>query len=959
MTPDSQFDENFEPSRGKVGRIVGGEFPGPITIRSKMRDPGPEDDLLITTRDLRMNEAMLFTQHEIQVRHGQHRGRGRRMEIKLLEEESSSASGMKIAGVQSLEIFEQVRLEMHLGDFNPLQPAQRDSMAQVRSRRAIQLTAYVPDADAAAWADGPALQPTKRSVYAQPTKPASESPTKQRHVVGAASSPLEITCAGSFHLDLTTFTATFHQRVHAQQLNLTGQSDQLTCNELRLRFAMGDKRRPVAIDPRHDPNIAQRQKEALRRLQPWRLEALGSPVKIDSPARGVVARGRSLLFDFGKRQVSLEGQPASIVRGGSYVEAPLIRYEHPQQEAEAAIGRMWVAGPGRLRAAARKDRPEEIVEARWSGVPGVDFPVQLIRDDRGEPILSVVGRPQFAATGSGRLTADRLAIAFRETAADGEEGPAIELNGDDQRALLPERIDATGRVEVESPRLSAATKTLTIWMLDQLSPTADGATVNVASASRGSQAGSPSLATASSKEEADPSRYRLTAKQAQIEVLLTGRNAVPTTLACEGAVDFRELNPRQDALPLAVRGERLRVDNLETEAVKLTIHGAAAGAESQGASALATIAARGLTLHARDAHLDQGKNRMWADGKGEAHLRSKRDFLGQQTNAATDLHLSWHGGWVFDGRRITIRDHVFGEGPHDWVRTNELIATLTRPMTFGRSADTSDIEVAQVECRGGVTLDHRTVDQRGQVSQEQAELESLAIDQRSGAISGVGPGWIRSVRLTDGSNPLESLAPGNAPVESQGSARLALLRVHFQGGVVGNLKSRQIEFQRRVRAVYGPVIAWQQDLPHEGQGPLPADTAMLTCNRLQVAEDPMARRSAPSVAPNGIAGLNGKLGPLEMIARGGVRLEGASKDGGAFNAQASQASYTQSKELFVLQGDSLTRATLWIQKSPGEGTLKHTSGKVSYWRRTGIVQTENFGATGFTPTAQRPGAAAR
>ena len=47
-----QFDKNFRPERGEIGSIQRGEFPGKITIRSDMHEPGPDDDLVIETTDL-------------------------------------------------------------------------------------------------------------------------------------------------------------------------------------------------------------------------------------------------------------------------------------------------------------------------------------------------------------------------------------------------------------------------------------------------------------------------------------------------------------------------------------------------------------------------------------------------------------------------------------------------------------------------------------------------------------------------------------------------------------------------------------------------------------------------------------------------------------------------------------------------------------------------------------------
>ncbi|MEM1305830.1 MAG: hypothetical protein AAGG46_13090, partial [Planctomycetota bacterium] len=114
-----QFGDGFDPTRGKVGKLTGGRFPGPITIRSDGPEPGVEDDLWIETRDLQLAGPLLFTPHDVRVRYGLNRGGGRRLEIKLIEEPAGSpGGGLKIAGVESLEVFEQVRLELHGGGFD-------------------------------------------------------------------------------------------------------------------------------------------------------------------------------------------------------------------------------------------------------------------------------------------------------------------------------------------------------------------------------------------------------------------------------------------------------------------------------------------------------------------------------------------------------------------------------------------------------------------------------------------------------------------------------------------------------------------------------------------------------------------------------------------------------------------------------------------------------------------------
>ena len=45
-----KFDQPLDLNRAKIGRLVGGQLNGQVTIRSDWKQPGPEDDLLIITQ---------------------------------------------------------------------------------------------------------------------------------------------------------------------------------------------------------------------------------------------------------------------------------------------------------------------------------------------------------------------------------------------------------------------------------------------------------------------------------------------------------------------------------------------------------------------------------------------------------------------------------------------------------------------------------------------------------------------------------------------------------------------------------------------------------------------------------------------------------------------------------------------------------------------------------------------
>lgn len=327
-----------------------------------------------------------------------------------------------------------------------------------------------------------------------------------------------------------------------------------------------------------------------------------------------------------------------------------------------------------------------------------------------------------------------------------------------------------------------------------------------------------------------------------------------------------------------------------------------------------------------------------------------------------DATLRWAGGLEFDGARVRVLDEVFGEVSAGWVHCSELVATLAQPidlsdpessslgLTTGPRGAAEGLGLAQVECLGGVTLDHRTSDNQGQLSHERVRIATLSVNQISGAISGSGPGWVRSVRLTSGDDTLAKL-PGQTGQQSASPSKLRFARVNFQRGLSGNLNQRAIRFHERVRAVYGPVLAWEHELPVESPSGPPPDTVTLACNELRVNEDPAGRYVASRAAPQG----EGGLGPVEVQAVGAVRLEGASGDRGAsFLAEGVSASYTQLKEVFVLQGDASRSATLWVRKDGSSEPARSVARKISYDRRTGRVKAEDIRGFDYQSPAGAP-----
>lgn len=79
------------------GKVQHGTLEGDVTIRSDMREPGPQDDLLLTTQQLNINEDGIHTLSPVDMRLGPHQGFGRELEIRFMKTEGSS--GLGIGGI--------------------------------------------------------------------------------------------------------------------------------------------------------------------------------------------------------------------------------------------------------------------------------------------------------------------------------------------------------------------------------------------------------------------------------------------------------------------------------------------------------------------------------------------------------------------------------------------------------------------------------------------------------------------------------------------------------------------------------------------------------------------------------------------------------------------------------------------------------------------------------------------
>jgi hypothetical protein len=238
---------------------------------------------------------------------------------------------------------------------------------------------------------------------------------------------------------------------------------------------------------------------------------------------------------------------------------------------------------------------------------------------------------------------------------------------------------------------------------------------------------------------------------------------------------------------------------------------------------------------------------------------------------------------------------------------------------FDGAAQQNQLELAELSCDAGLTARFSQRDAAGLTSIQTMELRSLSANHQTGAIKGLGPGWIESVHLAGSQSPLAGFAPVGANAAS--AQQLRFLRVEFQRGVLGDLNNEWVEVVGNTHTVYGPVDSWEQRLAVTLQGRPARESFWIGAERLRVGISPLAK-----IKPGD------GLGPIELLARGNVTIEGRAGKDGSFTTRSETASYDQQKTVFSLEGEP---ATVYIEEYPGAARQPTSARTLRYNATTG------------------------
>jgi len=877
---DLQFDGPLDLARGKVGKLIGGRLVGNVTISRPETSPGKNDSLLITTSNVQMDERHAWTPHPVRFHHGSSFGSGRDLIITLLPPESPSPDSTTpaVGGIKSLELVHVDQIRVEL---------EGDGLLAAGDQNAL-----------------PAVQPA--------TAPAIR--TKEDQTVS-------IRCQGPFLFDFVNRVATFEKKVQITRQLERNNDDRLFCDLLEIHFDSGEP----AKEP-EGKNEASDDKNPLGEMRASRVVATGQPVIIESPSTGGRAVGEELAYDVIKRRIRLSGErPVRLVYQQTVVNALSLEYELAES---GKIGRLWAKGPGRIESTNR-DENNDTFAADW----GRQLTLQPQGDFR---VISLTGGASLAMAASGRISANEIHAWFSE---DGRRPPArnalapppvihAQHTEPDGLAKLKKsslqfsRLLAIENVHIDSQRVTGDTSRLEVWLEDAPAKTARARPAGRGPAAPNNPRPAPAktednLLLANSEAE-NQSTYRVRGQRMRLRLLRKGKKTNVAEVTLEGGVRLTEQPPAGvQGSPLVVTGEFVRVQNANLPSASVKVLGKPAH-----------VTARDLQLTATNIGLHRGKNQLWVEGPGEIGVPLKQ--TGQQgltTSGAADDQLSvrWKAGMRFDGIKMLFEEDVIASTQMQMARSEKLELMLTKPIDFNAPKQKEKPQLRYVTFDNGVYMEQQTRDGRMLTAIDRLNARTLTIDQESGRMKAEGPGWFQTVRLGDAADL--TAMPGDAnrlprpPAQDQDEREMLFVGVSFQGGIAGNLENRQIEFQQRVRCNYGPVTRWDQTVDADSpQGLGPRDVT-LTCERLSVAE---------------ITAIGSPTRQFELNALGNAFVEGQT-----FTARAARISYTQAKDLLIMEGDGRSDAQLWRQASVGGAVSRAAAGKILFWRSANRVEIDD------------------
>ncbi|HEX4147248.1 MAG TPA: hypothetical protein VHY91_27370 [Pirellulales bacterium] len=807
-----KFDEEFDLKRAKIGRLVGGQLNGQVTIRRQPSRPGAGDDVLIVTKNVRLVEDRVVTTELVNFRFGASYGSGRDMTILLVRDDPTGKPGKNAAinGVRSLTLAREVTVHMiSTPDDNPATTAGVAAPADAKARAA------------------------------------KEQP------------PVKVTCQGPFCFDLDKSVATFNEKVDVFRLNATGPSDEMNCEMLAIHF----ERRDDAAGSLRPKNAPRNSASGAAALEARWIEARGDPVIIRAPSQGAQVRGQRVEYDMKTGRIVVDG-PGTLQ--GAPARNPSGRYLalwSRQLLVEPLVGEQMVTLLGGAKVSMADMAPRSADGAPQSGTLWADE----IRTWLTSPSSS--GAPPTTAQAAAPRGGPVQHTTIRKP------GVVLTAAPNEPEVTRPKRILAQGAVRVESPQLIGATGQLDAIFVPTPPLAAGEADAPAAAGTSKPAAAGPGQRTARAEQQfrvaSSKMEIHLAVRGPQTvvsELFLDGKALL---------VEAKTAKPEDKPLVVTGdRLEVFRADVPDTKIVvigkpgKVEARGLAlAGPEIQLQRATNLLWIDGPGRMTGPAPADQ----TLAAGPMPAARPAAKPSDAGNLDVTWTGRMQFDGHTAHFERTVVARTATWQVHADMLDAALQRTIDFAHPPDPNAKAEPAALE--QLVCTGGprglVEFENRSTDETGLASIDRLEAPDLALNRTTGGIDAHGPGWVSSVRR-GGAAAARMRSPGGPQPKAKPVAdkkppahdpnALSYLAVHFARSISGNMYQRELTFTNQVKCIYGPVVAWESKLDVENPDQAGPDAINLTTDALTVRE-----------APGRLAG---EPGWLELETEGNTQADG-------------------------------------------------------------------------------------
>ncbi len=305
--------------------------------------------------------------------------------------------------------------------------------------------------------------------------------------------------------------------------------------------------------------------------------------------------------------------------------------------------------------------------------------------------------------------------------------------------------------------------------------------------------------------------------------------------------------------------------------------------------------------------IDREKNLITIPGQGVLRFPVERDFSGNQLNSPVLATVACLEKITFDGQRATFLESVKASLLDNQVKAEQMTAVLNKRIDFSADRpDTTGIAIETLEGEDNVSVEMHQYDPKGElIEMLKAGVNQFRCDQTTGKFSGKGPGKIEDWRRTSTRRMLvqsHGSAKSNRPVDSHREYPWEYVAIEFKGPLEGHLQEHWAKVTDEAQLIYAPVknaylTFKHNDLSGEGEN---------AANAVWVGSDQMT-----VILNNGPE--SGQSPKASLVAQGNAEMEGRN-----FYARAYSLEYDQALEMFTLKGKGQDKATLNVQRKPGE-----------------------------------------